>query len=146
MSSVKCFRIRETDKDIASPARAHDGDAGFDLRAAIEGELVSKSGRVLEVPTGFGFIIPVGMYGEIKARSGLAKIGVKVLGGVIDRTYRGEIIVLLEAPEGFSIRRGERIAQILFKHVYEGPLEEIQTEEVDQTERGHKGFGSSGTN
>ncbi len=123
--------------------------AGLDLRAAVpeEAPLVLTSGKYAMVPTGLTIALPPGYEAQVRPRSGLAaKHGVTVLNspGTIDADYRGEINVLLinhgEAP--FSIRRGERIAQMVIAPVVQAEL--VPATELSGTERGSGGFGSTG--
>ncbi|MGY3607345.1 MULTISPECIES: dUTP diphosphatase [unclassified Bradyrhizobium] len=123
--------------------------AGLDLLAAVPEEtpLVLASGKYATVPTGLTIALPPGYEAQVRPRSGLAaKHGVTVLNspGTIDADYRGEINVLLinhgEAP--FSIRRGERIAQMVIAPVVQAELVPVTV--LSSTERGSGGFGSTG--
>ncbi|RZN30936.1 dUTP diphosphatase [Bradyrhizobium sp. Leo121] len=123
--------------------------AGLDLLAAVPEEmpLVLASGKYAMVPTGLTIALPPGYEAQVRPRSGLAaKHGVTVLNspGTIDADYRGEINVLLinhgEAP--FSIRRGERIAQMVIAPVVQAELVPVTV--LSSTERGSGGFGSTG--
>lgn len=125
------------------------GAAGCDMRAAIpEGEtLVLKPGERFMAPTGIAIALPPGWEAQIRARSGLAaKHGVAVVNapGTIDADYRGEIKIILinHGAEDFTIRRGDRIGQMLFAPVFQAHFEEV--EELDDTARGAGGFGSTG--
>ena len=123
--------------------------AGADLAAAVpDGEplTIQPAGRAL-VPTGFAIAIPEGFEGQVRPRSGLAaEHGVTVLNapGTIDADYRGELKVILQntGHEPFAIRRGERIAQLVFAR-HEAP-ELIESDAVSETARGAGGFGSTG--
>jgi dUTP pyrophosphatase len=135
-------------RDLPLPSPASPGSAGFDLRAAVEEELVLRPGERLRVPTGLALEIPPGWEGQVRARSGLALrhgIGLVNAPGTIDSDYRGEVGVILinlgEAP--FTLRRGDRIAQLVISRV-----EAVEWEEADDLEgsgRGSGGFGSTGT-
>ena len=117
--------------------------AGYDLHA-LEGTVVPGRGKVL-VSTGLSFAIPVGNYGRIAPRSGLAaKHSIDVGAGVIDADYRGEVKVLLFnfSDNDFSINPGDRIAQMIIEKYT--PTELVEVEELDSTERGAGGFGSTG--
>lgn len=134
------------DSDLALPAYSRDGDAGLDLLAAAPVTL-PPGGRAL-VPTGLRVAIPDGYAGLVLPRSGLAlRTGVTVLNapGLIDSGYRGEIGVLLvnhgTAPAAVS--RGERVAQLVIQPVARAALVEVR--ELDASERGTGGFGSTGT-
>jgi len=122
------------------------GAAGFDLCAAVEAEMVLEPGRLLLVPTGIRLEIPPGYEAQVRPRSGLAlRHGVGVLNspGTIDSDYRGEVQVILinlgQAP--FPVRRGERIAQLVFARVLRPQLE---PRALDETRRGDGGFGHTG--
>jgi len=140
---VKIVRIRD---DARVPERKSDGAAGADLFAAEEKTIYPGCRDV--VWTGLRMEIPYGFEGQIRSRSGLAlKHGVIVLNapGTIDSDYRGEVGVILgnygHAP--YEIEIGDRIAQIVIASV---PVDSfIEVEEIDETERGSGGFGSTGT-
>ena len=133
------------------PAYQSAGAAGLDLFAAVapEAPVTLPPGGWRLIPTGIALAIPAGHEGQIRPRSGLAaKAGVTVLNapGTIDSDYRGEIGVILinHGPAPFEIARGARIAQIVFAGVVRAALTE--TPDLDATERGACGFGSTGTN
>lgn len=125
-------------------SRANLSDAGADMRAS-EDVAIPPLGRAT-VPTGVRLKIPEGYYGRIAPRSGLAhKYGVDVLAGVVDSSYRGEIRVILhntDKNEEFRVYAGDRIAQLIVEKHYN--FEFVEVEELDSTERGAGGFGSSG--
>lgn len=118
--------------------------AGYDLYS-YEDVYIPPLSRAL-IKTGISLEIPVGMYGRIAPRSGLAnKYGIDVLAGVIDCDYRGEICVILyntDKDSGYSVGSGERIAQIIFENYNE--VEFCETSQLTKSERNEKGFGSSG--
>jgi dUTP diphosphatase len=123
--------------------------AGLDLLAAIpEGApLALAPGKHAMVPTGLAIALPEGFEAQVRPRSGLAaKHGVTVLNspGTIDADYRGEIQVILinHGFEAFTVRRGERIAQMVIAPVVQAEL--IQTSTLPSTDRGSGGFGSTG--
>ena len=130
------------------PKYAHEGDAGLDLYSRLDC-ILAPFDRIA-VPTGIAVSIPEGYAGFIQPRSGLAvKYGITVLNtpGLIDSGYRGEIKVILinlNPKENFVIRRGNRIAQFVIQKVENVEVEVV--EELDETTRGEKGFGSSGLN
>ncbi|ALG84663.1 dUTP diphosphatase [Gordonia phthalatica] len=140
------LRIRRLDPDLPLPVRAHPDDAGIDLYAAID--LVLAPGRRQVVGTGIAIALPVGTVGLIHPRSGLAaRAGLSIVNtpGTIDAGYRGEIKICLinldpEAP--ITIARGDRIAQLLVQRVELSPV--VEVDELDDTERGAGGYGSSG--
>ena len=123
--------------------------AGMDLRAAVpdEAPLVLKPGSRAAVPTGLAFALPPGFEGQVRPRSGLAlRAGVTCLNtpGTIDADYRGEVKVILVnlGEEDFTIRRGERIAQLVIAPVVQAGWAEVGS--LDETARGAGGFGSTG--
>lgn len=135
--------------DLPLPAYATEGAAGFDLRAAVPaGEPVRiASGERLLVPTGFAVGLPPGWEMQIRPRSGLAvKNGVTVLNtpGTVDCDYRGPVGVCLInlGAEPFSIARGDRIAQAVIARAPQARL--VEATDLDATERGVGGFGSTG--
>ncbi len=138
--------VREGSRDLL-PAYQTTGSSGMDLRADIEGEVViSPLGRTL-VPTGISVAIPPGFEGQVRPRSGLAvRSGITCLNspGTIDSDYRGEICVVLVnlGDEPFSIRRGDRIAQLVFAPVAKGTWREV--DDLGPTPRGEGGFGHTG--
>lgn len=132
------------------PSYATSGSAGMDLYAALaEAEhLTLKPGERCCIPTGLRIVVPTGFEGQIRARSGMAlKYGIGLVNspGTIDSDFRGELRVLMinlgEAP--FTIRRGDRIAQLVIAPVARAEL--VVVAELDDTERGAGGFGSTGS-
>ncbi len=129
------------------PTYATDGAAGADLRAAVEAELVLVPGERAAVPTGLVVEIPHGYEGQVRPRSGLAiKVGLTIVNapGTIDSDYRGELKVLMVNLGGqpVSIRRGDRIAQLLITPVVQARFTESDVLSVSN--RGDGGFGSTG--
>jgi dUTP pyrophosphatase len=123
--------------------------AGFDLSAAvpIEAPLILRPGQYAPVPTGLSIALPEGFEAQVRPRSGLAaKCGVTVLNapGTVDADYRGEVAVILINHGGapFTIRRGERIAQMVVASVARCELVPVTT--LPPTARGAGGFGSTG--
>lgn len=120
--------------------------AGMDLFAHLEEEITLKSLERKLIPTGLFLEIPAGFEAQIRPRSGLAiKNGITVLNspGTIDADYRGEIGVILVnlSPENFTIKNGDRIAQMIIAK-YES-IKWENTEKISQTTRGEGGFGST---
>jgi dUTP pyrophosphatase len=127
------------------PAYAHPGDAGMDL-CSVERLVVPAGGRAL-VHTGLKMALPPGYEAQVRPRSGLAlKRGVTVLNtpGTIDEGYRGEIGVVLAnfGDEDFAVEKGDRIAQMIIAPVTRAEI--CETQELDATDRGEGGFGSTG--
>jgi dUTP pyrophosphatase len=134
---------------LALPAYQTEHAAGLDLLAAVPGDkpLTLDPGTYALVPTGLTMALPPGYEAQVRPRSGLAaKHGITVLNspGTIDADYRGEIGVLLvnHGKNPFSVRRGERIAQLIIAPVVQAEF--IPAIELTQTERGSGGFGSTG--
>ena len=134
---------------LALPAYQTAHAAGLDLLAAVpdDAPAVLEPGKCAMVPTGLSIALPEGFEAQVRPRSGLAaKHGVTVLNspGTIDADYRGEVAVLLinhgSAP--FTIRRGERIAQMVIAPVVQAALVPVTV--LSPTERGAGGFGSTG--
>jgi dUTP pyrophosphatase len=121
--------------------------AGADVRAAVTEPLVLAPGDRFPVPTGLRLGIPPGYEIQVRARSGLALrhgIGLPNAPGTIDADYRGELKILLcnWGSEPFEIQRGDRIAQLVLAPVLQARFTVV--EDLDDTDRGHGGFGSTG--
>jgi len=134
-------------EDIPLPKQMSEWAAGFDVHAAVTETLVLAPGQRELVPTGFAMAMPRELEAQVRPRSGLAfKHGVTCLNtpGTIDADYRGEVKVLLInlGSEPFEIKRGDRIAQIVFQRVPQVALTEV--DELPATERGVGGFGHTG--
>lgn len=136
-------------QDLPLPAYETADAAGMDLRAAVPEDepLVLKPGARHAVPTGLTFAIPSGFEGQVRPRSGLAlKSGITLANtpGTIDADYRGEVKVILInlGEEDFTIRRGDRIGQLLIAPVIQASWAEVDS--LDETVRGAGGFGSTG--
>lgn len=144
--SVQIKRLAGNE-DISLPAQMSELAAGFDLYAAVETEVTLHPGERSLIPTGFAMALPAGYEAQIRPRSGLAyKHGITCLNtpGTIDADYRGEVKVLLVnlGQEPFTIRRNERIAQMVIQVVPAVTLTEV--EELSETIRGTGGFGHTG--
>ena len=139
-SDVKVKRLNES---ATVPTKANNLDAGWDLYSG-ENLLIEPNSRKL-VKTGISFDIPERYVGLIWPRSGMAvKYGIDVFAGVIDAGYRGEVGICLfnSSDKDFYIKTGERIAQVLFQKVSQHKL--IEVSDLSHSDRGQKGFGSSG--
>ena len=131
--------------DATLPAYAHSGDAGMDVRSVADVSI--PAGARALVPTGLVAIIPPGYEIQVRPRSGLAlKHGVTVLNapGTVDSGYRGEIGVILAnlGETEFRVAKGDRIAQLVVAPVTQAAI--VEAAEVDETDRGAGGFGSTG--
>ncbi|MFH1706565.1 MAG: dUTP diphosphatase [Planctomycetota bacterium] len=136
-------RVQQTDPALERPGYAHEGDAGFDLRAA-EAAILKPGERRL-IAAGIKVAIPAGFVGLIWDRSGLAaRQGIHVLAGVVDSGYRGEVKVVLKnlGDADLAVTVGMRIAQMLVQPVAAATLEFVT--ELDNSSRGEGGFGSTG--
>jgi dUTP pyrophosphatase len=139
------LRIARLRPDAVVPARAYHGDAGLDLAACERVELAP--GERATVPTGLAVAIPEGHAGFVQPRSGLAsRHGITIVNapGLVDSGYRGEVKVVLlntDAHEPFVVEPGMRIAQLVVLAVPE--VELVEVEELPDSERGVRGFGSS---
>lgn len=133
--------------DLPLPAYMSEGASGMDLSACVDEPVEIPPGERRLIPTGFSISLPAGYEAQIRPRSGLAlKQGITLLNspGTIDCDYRGEICIILanlgEAP--FIVRRGDRIAQMVFAKVERANLQLV--EDIDETKRNAGGFGHTG--
>jgi dUTP pyrophosphatase len=145
--AVHITRIDSSTEDIHLPAYATEGSAGMDVRAAVAGEVILRPGDTILVPTGFAIALPEGFEAQVRPRSGLAaKHGIGILNapGTIDSDYRGEVKVILTnfGKEDFTLRRGERIAQLVIARYSRVIWDEKSS--LDDTNRGAGGFGHTG--
>ena len=134
-------------RDLPLPSYQSDGSSGLDLRAAVDKAVTLQPGEIRLIPTGLSISIPKGYEAQIRPRSGLALrhgLGLVNSPGTIDADYRGEIgvIAINWGKEPLTIKRGDRIAQIVVSKVYRAKVEEL--DELDPTKRGKGGFGHSG--
>ncbi|HER44007.1 MAG TPA: dUTP diphosphatase [Candidatus Eisenbacteria bacterium] len=123
------------------------GSSGFDIHAACSDVVFIEPGAAVRIPAGFQISIPHGYEGQVRPRSGLAlnnRVGILNSPGTIDSDYRGEVGVILYnfGDEDYVVRRGDRIAQIVFCRLPE--VELVQVDELDGTARGPGGFGHTG--
>ncbi len=138
--------IKRLDPTVELPGYAYAGDAGLDLRANEDAFLAPHERRL--VSTGLAIAIPEGYAGFVQPRSGLAlKAGLSMANtpGLVDSQYRGELKVIcvnLDDSEPIEIHKGDRIAQLVIQKVPIVTLVEVG--ELDSTDRGDGGFGSSG--
>lgn len=142
------LKIKKLKENAKIPTRGTDGAAGFDLYACIDEPLTLNKGDTALIPTGIAIAVPDGYAAFIHSRSGLSiKKGICLLNsvGVVDSDYRGEVCVgVIKATDGpYTIEPFERIAQMVIKQVCIPTL--VETTELDDTDRGTGGFGSTGT-
>lgn len=141
------LRVLPEGEDLPMPAYMSADAAGADVRAAVWEDVILPPGERALIPAGFALEIPPGYEVQVRPRSGLAlKNGVTLLNspGTIDADYRGPVGVILVnfGREPFTVRRGDRIAQIVVASVIRGSFE--QCVELAATARGEGGFGSTG--
>lgn len=145
---IKFFRLRpESDSDIPLPRYMTPKASGMDICAAVEKDLVVEKGAVALIPTGFAVAIPEGFEIQVRPRSGLAVnhgIGLINSPGTIDADYRGEvkIAVINLGGKKYTVKRGDRIAQMVINRIYQAKLE--VAEQLDETRRNSGGFGHTG--
>jgi dUTP pyrophosphatase len=143
------IKVKKLTSTATIPTKSRKTDAGYDLYSDEDIAIYPEDTKLIS--TGIAFAIPDGYAGLIWDRSGLGTKGIHRHAGVVDSSYRGEVkVALYNARPGhvdftdnmYFISRGDRIAQILFQKVPHFDL--VETEELDDTDRGSSGFGSSG--
>ena len=139
--------IKRLSKEVSLPRYETSGSSGMDLAANIDANINIDPGKTAIIPTGLALSIPKGFEVQIRPRSGLAakqKISVLNTPGTIDADYRGEIKVILInlGQETFIVEKGLRIAQMVVCPIVQAQLKEV--DDLNETERGKGGFGSTG--
>ena len=140
--------IKNLDPALEVPSYTREGDAGLDLKSTVDAVLLPFQRSL--IPCGISVAIPQGYAGFVVPRSGLAaKHGISIVNapGLIDSNYRGEIkaiLVNLDPEHPFEIKRGDRIAQLVIMETPQVKL--VEVDELNSTNRGESGFGSSGVN
>ena len=152
MEELMIIRVKKCSdkmgKSIPLPSYATDGSAGLDLPACLERPLIIPPGARVKIPTGIAIDLPHGhVAGLVFPRSGLATnhgISLANAVGLIDSDYKGEIIVAVfnQSEREYTIKPGERVAQLVFIPVFRVAFEEV--EELGDSGRGPGGFGSTG--
>ena len=143
MNNNKLLHIKFNADDAIMPKKGSKDAAGYDLYSNEGGRILPGQTRLYD--TGISFKVPIGTYGRIAPRSGLSKKGLLVNAGVIDRDYTGPVKIMLHnlSNDTYVVEKDDRIAQLI--------LEKIETPDImlvdnlDNTERGSNGFGSTGT-
>ena len=140
--------IKRLSKEVPLPKYETQGSSGMDLSANIKSSINIAPGKKEIIPTGIAISVPEGFEVQIRPRSGLAaKHNITVLNtpGTIDSDYRGELKVILInlGKEAFKVEKGFRIAQMVLSPVVKAEINEVQ--DLNDTERGKGGFGSTGT-
>ena len=144
---MKVLVTRIHSHDLPLPQFMTPGAAGMDIFAANREDVILPAGGRALIPTGITVAMPANCEAQIRPRSGLAlKHGLTLLNtpGTIDSDYRGEIqlIVINLGEEDYTLKRGERIAQLVFAQVLRPEI--VEVESLDQTDRGAGGFGHTG--
>ncbi|HEX6486544.1 MAG TPA: dUTP diphosphatase [Nocardioidaceae bacterium] len=138
--------IRRLDAEVPLPSYAHPGDAGADLTTTVDVHLAP--GERAMVPTGIGIALPEGFVALVHPRSGLAaRCGISIVNapGTVDAGYRGEVKVMLinlDPAEPVTLRRGDRIAQLVVQRVERARF--VEVERLPGSARGDGGYGSTG--
>ncbi|XXF76383.1 dUTP diphosphatase [Myxococcaceae bacterium GXIMD 01537] len=145
--TLQVRRVRTHPDPLPLPRYETELAAGLDLRADIDGERTLQPLERMAIPTGLALGLPPGYEGQVRPRSGLAlKHGLTLLNspGTVDADYRGEVQVILVnlSREPFTVRRGDRIAQLVVAPVTRGAIQEVEV--LAPTVRGEGGFGSTG--
>ena len=141
------IKIKKLSESTILPTKAHDTDACFDIYASLDEGISIRPHRTRKIPVGFSTEIPHGYYAAVYARSGLGiNKGLRPANcvGIIDSDYRGEIIVAIhnDSHSYQIIYPGDRIAQFVLMERFLCDWEEVK--ELDETDRGEGGFGSTG--
>ena len=144
---IKIKRLNPEFDDIPIPSYATSGSSGMDVRAAVKDEIIVEKNSITLVPTNLSVEIPQGYEIQVRPRSGLAAnhgIGILNSPGTIDADYRGEIKIIMInlGKEKFTIKRGDRIAQLVVSKVFTANL--IQSDDLNHSKRGKGGFGHTG--
>ena len=143
-NQLVCKVMCDDPRDL--PYRASAGASGYDLRAKLDGDITLSPQASHLVSAGVRLAIPKGFEAQIRSRSGLASKGVVVLNspGTIDSDYRGVVMVQLfnHGQNNFTIKNGERIAQLVFARTFEAVFDVVAS--LDATQRNTKGHGSTG--
>jgi len=139
---VDSIRVKLLSETAKAPVRETEHAAGYDLSSVESGSIPAGSMKTFR--TDVMVAIPTGYYGRVASRSGMAMKGIEVGAGVVDSDYRGNVFVLLRnhAEVPFEVCAGDRIAQLVLTKICTPEVEVV--DELDSTERGDDGFGSTG--
>jgi dUTP pyrophosphatase len=137
------IKIKKLNPDAIIPKYSHVGDAGMDL-FSVEKDFILKPKHRAVVKTGLSIELPKSYVSLVWDKSGVARSGIKTMGGVLDSNYRGEykIILINLSSENYEIKKGQKIAQLLIQKIETAEIEEV--DELSETTRGGGGFGSTG--
>lgn len=139
------MKIKKLNSEAIIPQYQSQGAAGFDFHAL--NELVLQPGERGIIETGLAVALDIGYELQVRPRSGLAfKHGISIVNtpGTVDSDYRGEVKIVLinHGSEEFAVKKGERVAQGVIKEVVQAQI--VEVDELDSTQRGEAGFGSTG--
>ena len=139
---MSTFQVKLNYEDAQEPSRGSDEAAGYDLYS-YENQTITPN-KIKLIDTGISIRVPEGTYGRIAPRSSVSKKGILINAGVIDRDYRGPVKVMVHnlSNNDYVINKNDRIAQLILEQIKTPPVELV--EELDNTERGDGGFGSTG--
>lgn len=143
-SDIPYLKVKRLSPHAKLPVRASSGAAGYDLFASEDCCIDPHTRRV--VKTDLSIAVPLEHYGRVAPRSGLSfKYGIDIAAGVIDSDYRGPvgIVMVNNGANAFNVKTGDRVAQLLLERISTLHVQEV--DELDDTERGAYGFGSTGT-
>lgn len=147
MKTADELKVFLRSENATVPTKSSALAAGYDLYASESG-IIPGHGQTL-IKTDLTIIVPIGTYGRVAPRSGLAvKHGISTGAGVVDADYRGEVMVVLfnHSDKDFKVEKGDRIAQLVLEQIVNADIKVITAEELDSTVRGEGGFGSTGKN
>ena len=148
MKTIKVnIKRKESARDLPVPSYATSGSSGVDLYADVESETVISPGEIKLISCGIYIELPEGYEAQIRPRSGLSlKHGITLVNtpGTVDSDYRGlvNLIVINLGREDFTVKRGQRLAQMVIREVTRAEF--VELEELGETERAHGGFGHTG--
>lgn len=139
---MDCFKVKLNYEDAKPPTRGSNEAAGYDLYSHESETVVPKQIKLID--TGISIKVPEGTYGRIAPRSSVSKRGILINAGVIDRDYRGPVKIMIHnlSNNDYIINKNDRIAQLILEQIKTPPVELV--EELDNTDRGEGGFGSTG--
>jgi dUTP pyrophosphatase len=138
------FKVALVHPNSKSPERKSSYAAGLDLYSCETATIPARSRKL--VSTGIKVQIPNDCYARVAPRSGLSVIGIDVGAGVVDADYKGIVKVLMinNKDESYNVDIGDRIAQLVFERIYNDAFVVVEESELDSSERGEGGFGSTG--
>ena len=142
--NVPVLKYKRVTDNAFAPIKADSASAGFDLKSAYH-HVILPTGRSTVIQTDLQIDIPDGCYGRIASRSSLSVLNnIHVIAGVIDRNYRGNISVCVInlSNDSYRVQKGEKIGQLILEKIAYANI--IEVDQLSETERGDKAFGSSG--